>query len=128
MSLKKHFVVFESPGTFFSEMTEKEIDSWDVEKAKKMVSKITERYNATPYGFHFITRGREDHDIARSGTYYLGGVVQTLKELEAENNPENRILISNMKGNKWKKVITNTNSYKITRPFLKEDVLLEFSK
>ena len=37
MSIQKHFITFVSPGTFVHEETEKEIDSWDVEKAKKCV-------------------------------------------------------------------------------------------
>jgi hypothetical protein len=98
-----------------------------VEKAKKMVSKIIERYNATPYGFYFVTRSLAGQET-KSGMYYLGGIVQTLKELKTENDPENQILIRNMENNRWNKVITNTNSWKVTRPFLKGDVVLEFVK
>jgi hypothetical protein len=37
--MKKNFVIFYSPGTFFAEDTTEPIDSWDVEKAKKMAKK-----------------------------------------------------------------------------------------
>ena len=61
--MKKHFVTFFSPGTFVSETTEKEIDSWDVEKAKELARSIKERHGATPYGFRFITRSRNDDEL-----------------------------------------------------------------
>lgn len=97
----------------------------------EMANSISERYGATPYGFSFITRERKDEDldskiIKQSGIYYLGGKILTLKDIENRNNPNDRILISNMKSNKIKKVIENTDSYKITLPFYDEDTLLEY--
>ena len=129
ISIKKHFVVFSSPGTLFSEETIREIEEWDTEKAIIMSKEIKERYGATPYGFHFITRGRADGDldskeIKRSNFYYLGGETKTLKELRKENNPGDIILIRNMECNNWDKVIINNNSWKWTQPFAKGDVLL----
>ena len=78
MKLEKHFVVFYSPGTFVAESNEKPIDAWDVAQAMEMGRTILQRHNATPYGFRFITRGRNDEDldskqIASSPLYYLGG-------------------------------------------------------
>jgi len=129
ISIKKHFVVFSSPGTLFSEETIKEIAEWDTEKAIIMSKEIKERYGATPYGFCFITRGRTGEDldskeIKRSNFYYLGGEIKTLKELRKENNPGDIILIRNMECNNWDKVIINNNSWKWTQPFAKGDVLL----
>lgn len=128
----KHFVIFFSPGTFFSEQTEKPIDSWNVNKAVKMARSIKERYDAVPYGFCFTTRERKDDEldskeIKRSGTYFLGGKVLTLMDIKKRNNPEDRILISNMEGNKWGKVVENCNSWKVVQPLRKGDKVIAFS-
>lgn len=128
--MKKHFVTFLSPGTFLCEETEKPIDSWDVEKATAMSRKITERHNAKPFAFYFTTRARNDKDldskeVKRSGRYYLGGRVLTLKDVEREM-PSETILQSNMRNNKWDKVVVNTNSWKICQPIQKDDVVLEY--
>ncbi len=125
----KHKVVFFSPGTFFAETTEKEIDSWDVDTAKQMARTIKERHGATPYGFRFETweRGQNDWEPKRtkvSGTYFLGGKILALEDIP--NTPENKILRSNMTLNNWDYVIENTNSWKIVLPYEKNDVLLEF--
>lgn len=132
-TIEKHFVVFESPGTFLAETTAKPIDSWDVEQAKKLAHDIVERYNATPYGFRFITRTRGPEDLdshvsARSGMYYLGGEIQTLAEIEAANRPEDKILLCNMRANKWNRVISNCNSWPITLPLTEDDTVLEWER
>lgn len=129
--MKKHFVIFYSPGTFVAEQTKKEIDSWDVEKAKEMAKGIKERHSATPYGFQFVTRerGAEDFDskeTKRSGIFYLGGKIWTLAELKDRNNPEDHILISNMECNGWDRIIKNNNSWKWTMPLLDGDVIVSF--
>ena len=128
--MKKHFVIFLSPGTFVAEQTEKPLDSWDVDEAVKMARKIKERYNARPYGFQFSTRERGVNDLdskvtKRSGTYFLGGKVETLAEIEARNDPKEEILRSNMRGNRWHKVVTNTNSFRVTLPLEKDDHILD---
>lgn len=129
--MKKHFVLFYSPGTFVSETTEKEIDSWDVEKAKKLARTIKERHNASPYGFCFITRERRDDELdskvtKTSNTYFLGGKVLTLNDILAKDDPNDRILISNMQNNGWDRVIENTNSWKVTLPLKSDDIILEW--
>lgn len=129
--MKKHFVVFYSPGTFFAESTTKEIDAWDVNQAKEMARVIKERHGATPYGFQFITRGRTDEDldskvIDRSPMYYLGGKVETYEEVVARNDPKEEILRSNMKCNGYDRIITNTNSWKITQPLGDNDIVLQW--
>lgn len=127
--MQKHFVKFLSAGTFVAEETTKEIDSWDIEKAKQMSKEIVERYGARPYGFCFITKGRSNTDldskvIDQSGVYYINGVVETLEELKAKNDPNNRILISNMEGNGWDKVVTTYNPYRWTQPFTENDTVI----
>jgi len=130
-TMKQHFVTFLSPGTFMAEDSTKPIDSWDIEQAKKMAESITERYNAIPYCFYFTTRERgekdlDSHETKRSGNYYLPHCkVETLAEVKKRNDPKERILLSNMEGNGYKKVVTTTKGWKWTQPFEEKDVLLE---
>jgi len=107
------------------------IDSWNVEKAVEMVSGISERYGATPYGFQFSTRERSEEDLDSKVTktshmYYLGGEVFTIAEIEARNDPKESILLSNMKGNHYERIIVNTNSWKWTQPLQKDDIVLDY--
>jgi hypothetical protein len=100
MKVKAHFVTFYSPGTFVAETTEKPIQSWDIEIAKKMARAIKERYGAVPYGFRFSTRSRSEKDLdskvtATSPLYYLGGTVETLEQVKARATERDKILISN---------------------------------
>lgn len=127
--MKKHFVEFFSPGTFVSEVDVKPIEKWDAGIAVKMASKITQRYGARPYGFRFITRERGPKDLdssvsKRSGLYYLGGRIETLAQVEARNDPKEKILLSNMKANGYEKIVINENSYRSTFPLNKGDVIL----
>lgn len=127
--MKKHFVTFCSPGTFVSEQTTKEIESWDITQAQEMAKTIKERHAATPYVFYFTTRSRNEDEldskeIARSGMYYLGGEIQTLDEVKARNDPSDRILISNMEVNRWDRIIVNKNSWEFIAPFNEDDVVL----
>lgn len=129
--VEAHFVMFFSPGTFVAEQTEKPIKSWDVKLAKKMAAKVKERYNAVPYAFQFSTRSRGPKDLdskitKRSPLYHLGGKVETLAEVKARATADDRILISNMEGNGWDRIITNTNSWRSTQPLGKTDIVLEW--
>ena len=133
MKMERHFVTFYSPGTFMAEDTTRPIDSWDVEAAKEMARNIKERYDATPYGFRFTTRGRTDEEldskvIATSPMYYLGGRVRTLAEVKAEKNPDEEILVRNMECNGYDRVITNDNSWRWTQPLQGDDVVLEWEQ
>ena len=131
--MKKEFVTFLSPGTFVHEETTLEIGKWDVEKAKKMAKKIVERHNSKPFGFFFSTRSRTAKDLdskvtKQSGMYYLGGKVWTLAELKKRNDPKDSILISNMEGNGYDRVIENTNSWRVTLPLNEKDTVLTNEK
>lgn len=130
--MKKHFVTFLSPGTFVSETTTLEIDSWNEQKAIEMAGRVVERYGATPYCFYFSTRERSKNDldskvVATSCKYFLGGKIETLEEIERRNDPNERILRRNMESNGYDKVITNTNSWKITVPFEEGDRYVEYT-
>lgn len=129
--MQKHFVTFYSPGTFVSEETTKDIDAWDAKVAAKMARKISERYNAKPFGFRFTTRGRGSADldskvIKTSPMYWLGGKIATLAEVEARNDPSEEIVRANMRCNGIKRIIVNTNSWKHTAAFGDDDVLLDW--
>lgn len=130
--MKKHFVTFYSPGTFVAEDTTMPIDSWDVEAAKQIAHDIRERYNAKPYGFRFTTRTRGDNDLdskvsKTSPMYFLGGKVETLAEVEARATDKEQILLSNMRGNGYKRIITNDNSWRWTQPLNDDDVVLDWT-
>jgi hypothetical protein len=131
VQVQQHFVTFYSPGTFVAEETARPIESWDVEQAKTMARTVLERHGATPYGFRFTTRGRtadelNSREIAKSPFYWLGGKVETLAEVKARATEKDRILVSNMEGNGYDRIITNDNSWRWTSPFEKDDVLLEW--
>lgn len=131
--MEAHFVTFYSPGSFVAEESTKPIESLDVELAKGMAEAITERYNATPYGFRFSTRARVDdeldsHVVARSGMYFLGGVIETLDQVKARATDKERILISNMEGNGWNRIVTNDNSWRWTQPLEDDDVVLPWGR
>lgn len=130
--MKKHFVTFYSPGTFFQETNTEKIDNWDVNQAIIMADQIIQRHNASPFGFKFTTRehGTNDLDskqIDQSHMYYLGGTVYTLQEIIDQKDPDNNILIENMKNNHMEKVIINSNSYQWTRVFHDNDILLNYT-
>jgi hypothetical protein len=123
----KHFVKFLSPGTFLDEITTLGVSSWNIKEAKELAKTIVERHGAKPYGFKFFTTKTEDakdHRTVHSSTYFLGGKVLTLEEVE-QTMSEEKILIENMRMNKWDKIIINDNSYKAIRPFLSDDILVE---
>jgi hypothetical protein len=129
--MQSHFVTFYSPGTFVAEMTEKPIDIWDVEKAQNMARDICERHGAKPYGFRFSTRGRGDDDldskvVKTSPMYFLGGKIETLKEVKARATKNDSILIFNMESNGFDRIITNTNSWRSTLSMGKDDVVLDW--
>ena len=127
--MKKHFVTFYSPGTFVSEQSTQEIDSWDVEEATKRAENITERHNAIPFGFRFTTNERGDEDLDSkvtdsSGMYYINCKVQTLPILILRNDVDDKTLISNMQSNGWDKVVTTIKGWKATFPLEEGDTVL----
>lgn len=127
--LEKHFVTFYSPGTFVAETNIEEIDSWDVEEACKRAKKIKQRYDARPFAFDFQTRGREENELdsrvlRRSPTYYINGKVFTLEDIEAENDPRNKTLLTNMRCNGWDRIVRTNNSWAHTDIFADDDQIV----
>jgi len=130
-AVQKHFVTFYSPGTFVAEESSYPIASWDVNKAKEMAHGVTERYGATPYAFLFSTRSRDAADLdsklsAESPLYHLGGKVETLAQVEARNDPKEKILLSNMRSNGFDRIVVNDNSWRSVQPLGETDVVLDW--
>jgi hypothetical protein len=130
-TMERHFVTFYSPGTLVAETSSQPIDSWDVERAREMARNIKERHGATPYGFRFTTRGRGPNDLdskqtAQGPMYWLGGTVETLAEVKARATEKDRILVANMEGNGYDRIITNDNSWRWVQPLNESDVVLQW--
>jgi hypothetical protein len=64
---------------------------------------------------------------AKSPLYFLGGEVQTLEQIAARGDADERILLQNMRGNGWDRVVVNTNSWRWTQPLEKDDVVLDWT-
>jgi hypothetical protein len=130
--VRQHFVRFLSPGTLVPETNMIPVESWDVNEAKELADTIVQRHGATPYAFQFITRGRTKEDldsviVDKSPLYHLGGTILTLEQVKARNDPDDKILISNMEINKIARVVENLNSYKAVNAFGEDDILLEYT-
>jgi len=135
---RKHFVTFESPGTFVHETTTKPIESWDPKLAVEMAEQIKERYNATPFGFYFTTAlcaepvpdgeggalNVEPKQVAKSGRHFLGGTLETVDDVRARRDPKETILLSNMEGNRTPIIITVIRGYKSTHVFGESDCIV----
>jgi hypothetical protein len=127
--MKQHFVTFYSPGTFVAETTTKPIADWNVDGAVAIASQLTERHGAKPYGFRFTTRGRSDADldskvIATGPMHFIGGKVETLAEIESRADPDDAILLSNMRCNGYDRVWTSTQGWRWTQPLGADDVVV----
>lgn len=131
--MKKHFVIFCSPGTLVSETNQIDVDSWDIQQAVNMSYDINQRHGAKPYGFYFITRERKENELDSkiaeiSPMYYLGGEIRTYEQVCTDNKPEEETLRFNMRVNNYNRIIVNTNSWKFTAPLKDEDVVLSYDK
>lgn len=136
--MRKHQVTFYSPGTFVSESTTMDIESWDTAKAVEMSEKIKERYNARPYAFVFTTLlvsddvpdgegGKlkvEPKQVERSGLHFLGGRLETYDDVLARKDDKESILLSNMRNNESWIICINDNSFRSTIPFGEEDCIV----
>lgn len=136
--VRKHFVLFASPGTLVSEMSVREIASWDAAKAAELSRDIVELHGAKPFAFWFETRLVHDpipdgeggtltvnsRTVEKSGRYFIEAVVETYDQLQARMDPKEEILRSNMRCNRWPLVCTSSRSFRVTQPFQPEDVVV----
>jgi hypothetical protein len=127
---KEYTVTFYSPGTLMAETTTKDIPEPNVPLACRMAEEIKERYKATPYGFVVTAYERpapiEGHEferkrISQSGTYYINCKVETLAEVKARGEEREKILVSNMEGNGWDKIVKTTRGWGWAQPFREGD-------
>lgn len=130
IAVQKHFVEFYSPGTFMSETSRKEIDSWDTAKAIEMMGSIVERYGARPYGFRFLTYGRsanelDSHEVARSHTYYVNCDILTKDEILADDDPRFKIMRANVECNGIKRIARTRSGWLGHYPMSDADEVIE---
>lgn len=137
--IEKHQVTFYSPGTFVSESSTYDIESWDTVKAVELSEKVVERYGAKPYGFVFETLltfpniKSDDGDSFKvqpkvketSGIHFLGGKLETYDDVVKRNDSKESILRDNMRYNDSWIVCINTNSYRSTIPFGEKDCVVD---
>lgn len=129
--MKKHFVCFYTPGSFCSEEYEYPVEKWDINQAKEMAKTVKEKYTLMPYGFNFVTRGRNDDELdsrvlEKSPLYYLGGKIETIEEVNARNLDSEYILRENMRRNNHNKIIVNDNSFRYFAPLKDTDIILQW--
>lgn len=99
---------YDLPGSFFAEHVSKEIPEMTVAAAKAAAPKsafafvLYERADPVDLGPEYTVTPKRQNE---SGKHFLGGQIFTLAEIESLNDPDNRILISNMRGNRWDRVI-----------------------
>lgn len=134
-----HAVEFYSPGTFLAETRQLAMPSWDTKHAVELAPEIVERHGARPFGFRFLTvlvhepvpdgRGGtmevQSKTVAKSGIHYLGGEVLSYDDWLRAGEPENSVLMSNMRCNGYPYSIVNYNSYRHTSLFNEEDVVVD---
>jgi hypothetical protein len=121
--VRKHYVKFLSPGTFYDEDSSRPIREWDTREAMRMANSVTERHGSIPYAFQFETYLDADpvpdgeggtlevraKRIATSGLHYIKGRV--LNYVEATRSHGGTALPGNMRGNRWPLVCETVNKY-----------------
>ena len=123
--VRKTYIEFLYPGSFFNESSTQKVKTRDVSKVK--VPK-----NAFGFKFFDILSVVVDTDGKKvqltseqtnvSPMYYYGGKLYTVAELKREF-PNNYILVSNIEGNGYKKaILCRTGNW---QPFRKTDIFVE---
>lgn len=133
-------VEFSAPGSFYDESTSRKVNSdCAICEAIELSQGIELRYGALPYGFRFVRQivadpiddgfgGKLDvipKVIDTSPMHFIGGTVENYDQIYERKEENERILLSNMRGNNWPFVITVTNRYKITKPFEQNAILVD---
>lgn len=135
---KQIFARYFSPGTLFSEVSDRPLETGTVEEAVAGAKKIVERYSARPYGFDLITMivaepiddGHggtmevQPKQVARKGRFFLGGKLIRYEEA-VKREGSGSIMCSNMHCNNDPIAIEILNGYRNTQIFNEEDVIVD---
>jgi hypothetical protein len=103
-----HFVIFITSVKFGTKLVEREIDSWDPKIACSLIKTLI----TYPLGFYFETKHCLDTESncfvteKTSHMFFINGIISSLQELQDKNNPEDSILISQLKQNNVENFIT----------------------
>ena len=136
LTLTKHYVVFSSPGSFFHEKSEHEIGEWNTHEAVRIAGTVVERHGARPFGFHFETRLTangliagvlrvEPKTIKTSGMHFINGRVVTYDDVVARNDPQEQILLSNMRNNDSVLICETRNGYLSTNEYREDACVVD---
>ncbi len=120
MTHAKQYVTFLYPGIFLSEEETRAVETRDVGGLAvpegAFAFQFFERLEIDVDGERLVGKPRN-----RSGRYYPEGRVMTVADVLLDER-DNRILISNMEGNGWDRVVkTRCGNY---QPFTDDDVVL----
>lgn len=97
----KHFVIFIISAKFGTDIIEREIESWDPKLACNLIKTLI----TYPLAFYFETKScvntESNYFVTEktSNMFFINGVISSLQELQDRNNPEDSILISQLKQN-----------------------------
>lgn len=103
-----HFVIFLTSVKFGTRLVEREIECWDPKLACGLIKTLI----TYPLGFYFETKrciNTERSCLVTEKTshmFFINGVISSLQELQDRNNPEDSILISQLKQNNVENIIT----------------------
>lgn len=106
----EHRVEYDLGGRFFIEQDSQPVESWDVGLALASLPEYAQAFRFKTLLLHdpITVDGREMRvspvETETSGTYFPGGEVVTLAQVEAMGD-QMSILASNMRGNGWPEVV-----------------------
>lgn len=110
----KKYVRYYYEGKYIDHIVHREIET---ESVDDIINDIQSIDGIWPYRFQFVTRHPEKETSGEwsisnvSHMYFVNGKIRTLDELIKENNPNNKVLIGNMKSNNYDKIIESTHGW-----------------
>lgn len=106
-----------------------DLSAFDIGEAIEIAESSMDEWGDQPFAFQFVNRylkenGRYSHQF--SPTYYLGGRVRTIQEIQSADKPDERELLRKMALCRCDKVITTVTPCPVTLPFARDGVVLEW--